>query len=67
MNKPLEKIIVNGRMVRQKYHCDAGTIRVYPKDDKQGRVARLGRDTNWDYSDYYNPVCVMAISGETLS
>ncbi len=47
-------ITVSGHMVREKFPTEAGTIRVYPRDDKAGRMARRGRHTNWGYSGYYD-------------
>lgn len=43
MSTKLTSITVSGDTVREKFPTEAGTIRVYPRDDKAGRIARRGR------------------------
>lgn len=51
-NKPTQ-IVITGQTILNAVHTQAGTIRIYRKDDRAGRMARAGRHTNWGYSGYY--------------
>ena len=54
MNNKPTIITISGLMVRDNFPTQAGTIRVYPRDDRAGRMARRGNHTNWGYSGYYD-------------
>lgn len=53
MNNKIDTIVVSGQMVRSEFQTVIGAIRVYRRDDREGKQARWGGHTNYGYSGYY--------------
>jgi hypothetical protein len=53
MSRKIDTITVSGQMVRSEYQTVVGSIRVYRRNDREGKQARWGGHTNYGYSGYY--------------